>query len=49
MNDWADLDRALHELADSGAVKVHKDGHWLAGLSPLHYELRQSGKTLLVH
>ncbi|HTS13690.1 MAG TPA: hypothetical protein VMH00_16340 [Candidatus Limnocylindrales bacterium] len=49
MNDWADLDRALQNLAASGAVEVREDGEWLAGLSALHYEVRRSGKSALVH
>ena len=49
MNDWAGVDRALGELAASGAVEVREDGQWLAGLSAMHYELRRSGKSLLVH
>lgn len=49
MNDWAGVDRALGELAASGAVEVREDGQWLAGLSAMHYELRRSGRVLLVH
>lgn len=49
MNDWAAVDRALGELAASGAVEIREDGQWLAGLSAMHYELRRSGKALLVH
>jgi hypothetical protein len=49
MEDWAALDRALGELAGAGAVEVREDGEWLAGLSALHYELRRSGKSALVH
>jgi hypothetical protein len=49
MNDWAALDRALGELAGTGSVEVREDGEWLAGLSTLHYELRCSGKSALVH
>jgi hypothetical protein len=49
MDDWAAVDRALGELAGSGAVEVREDGEWLAGLSALHYELRRSGKSALVH
>jgi len=49
MDDWAALDRALGELAGSGTVEVREDGEWLAGLSALHYELRRSGKSALVH
>jgi len=49
MKDCAELDRALNELAASGAVEIREDGQWLAGLSSLHYELRQNGKILLVH
>lgn len=49
MNDWAELDRALRELAASDAVEIREDGQWLAGLSGLNYELRQKGKAALVH
>ena len=49
MDDWAELERALGEMAGSGAVEVREDGEWLAGLSALHYELRRSGKSALVH
>jgi|HubBroStandDraft_1064217.scaffolds.fasta_scaffold03204_7 hypothetical protein len=49
MDDWAALDRALGELAGSGAVEVREDGEWLAALSALHYELRCNGKSALVH
>lgn len=49
MDEWAAVDRALGELAGSGAVEVREDGEWVAGLSALHYELRRSGKSALVH
>ncbi|HTU34846.1 MAG TPA: hypothetical protein VMF66_13680 [Candidatus Acidoferrum sp.] len=49
MNDWAELDRALSEIARFDAVEVREDGQWLAGFSALNYELRRSGKTVLVH
>jgi hypothetical protein len=49
MDEWAAIDRALGELAGSGAVEVREDGEWIAGLSALHYELRCSGKSALVH
>jgi hypothetical protein len=35
MNDWAGVDRALGELAASGAVEAREDGEWLAGLSAM--------------
>ena len=49
MNDWAELERALRDLAASDAVEVREDGQWLAGLSALNCELRRTGKTALVH
>jgi hypothetical protein len=49
MNDWGWVDRALGELAACGAVEVRENGQWVAGLSGMHYELRRSGKMLLVH
>ena len=49
MDDWAELDRALQDLVASGAIEVREDGEWLAGLSTLHYEVRRSGKSALVH
>jgi len=47
--DWVGLDRALGEMASSGAVEVHEDGEWLAELAELHCELRREGKVSLVH
>lgn len=49
MNDLAGLDRALHEIAASGAAEVREDGQWLADLSGLHCEIHQDGKNSLVH
>lgn len=49
MNDWAELDRALRELAASDAIEIREDGQWLAGLSTPSCELRQKGKAALVH
>ncbi len=49
MNDWAELDRALSDMAAFEAVEVREDGQWLAGFSALNYELRRNGKTALVH
>jgi len=48
-DDWAELDRALGELAASGSVEVREDGEWLAELAGLHCELRRLGKNSLVH
>lgn len=47
--DWAELGRALGEMASSGSVEVHEDGEWLAELMNLHCELRQEGRNSLVH
>ena len=49
MNDFAELDRALSEIAASGAAEVREDGRWLADLSGLHCEFREDGKNPLVH
>jgi hypothetical protein len=48
-DDWAELDRALGEMAASGSVEVREDGEWLAELAALHCELHREGKTPLVH
>ena len=49
MNDFAGLDRAVSEIASSGAAEVREDGQWLADLSGLHCEFRQEGNHSLVH
>jgi hypothetical protein len=49
MNDFAGLDRALNQIASSGAAEVREDGRWLADLSGLHFEFRQEGKNSLIH
>jgi len=49
MNDLAGLDRALNEIAASGAAEVREDGRWLADLSELHCEFHQQGKNSVVH
>ena len=49
MNDFAGLDRALIDIASSGAAEVREDGQWLADLSELHFEFRQEGKNSLIH
>src|ERR1700676_592471 len=48
-DEWAELDRALGELAASGSVEVREDGEWLAELAGLERELHHQGKTSLVH
>ena len=48
-DDWAELDRALGEMAATGSVEVREDGEWLAELAGLHCELRRQGKNSLVH
>ena len=47
--DWAELDRALGEMASSGNVEVREDGEWLAEFAGLHCELHRRGKKSLVH
>lgn len=49
MNEWAELDRALSAIAESGRAEVREDGEWLAELAGLHCELRGEGKNPLVH
>lgn len=49
MNEWADLGRALEEMAASGPAEVREDGEWLAELSGLRCEWRSQGKHSLVH
>ena len=49
MNDWAELDHALVEMAASGNAEVREDGEWLAELAALHCELHREGKNPLVH
>jgi hypothetical protein len=48
-DDWAELDRALGEMAAAGSVEVREDGEWLAELAASHCELRREGKSALVH
>jgi hypothetical protein len=48
-NEWAELDRALGEMASSGNVEVREDGEWLAELTGLHCEVHSQGKNSLVH
>jgi hypothetical protein len=49
MDDWAELDRAIGEIAGTGRAEVREDGEWLAELADLHCELRSQGKHPLVH
>lgn len=49
MDDWAELDRAIGEIAGSGSAEVRENGEWLAELADLHCELRREGKHPLVH
>jgi hypothetical protein len=49
MNEWAELDRALYAMAESGSTEVREDGEWLAEFAGLHCELREQGKNALVH
>lgn len=47
--DWAALDRALGDFAESGCVEVREDGQWLAELASLQCEINRKGKQALVH
>lgn len=49
MEDWAEIQRALVEMAASGHAEVREDGEWLAELAALHCEFRNDGKTSLLH
>jgi hypothetical protein len=48
MNDWAELDRALHAIAASGRAEVREDGEWLAEFSTLQCELHHESRSPLV-
>jgi hypothetical protein len=47
--DWPEIEKTLAAMVTAGCVEVHEDGHWLAELSDLHYELKCDGKNSLVH
>src|SRR5580704_17270633 len=47
--DWPEIEKTLAAMVAAGCVEVHEDGHWLADLSDLHYELKCDGKNSLVH
>jgi hypothetical protein len=49
MDEWSDFEQALGRLAASGAVEVHEDGQWLAGLDGFRWEVRRRGKQALLH
>lgn len=49
MDEWSDLEQALRELAESGAVEVREDGDWLAALGRFRCEVLCRGKQPLVH
>jgi hypothetical protein len=49
VDDWAELDRAIGEIAASGNAEVREDGEWLAELTGLRCELRKQGRHSLVH
>jgi len=49
MNEWAELDRALGAMVESGSTEVREDGEWLAELVELRCELREQGTGALVH
>lgn len=49
LDDWAELDRAISEIAASGNAEVREDGEWLAELAGLRCELHRQGRNALVH
>ncbi|MFZ0431534.1 MAG: hypothetical protein WAL86_02460, partial [Candidatus Acidiferrales bacterium] len=49
MDDWAELEHALMEMASSGSAEVREDGEWLAELAELQCELRREAQQPLVH
>src|SRR6185437_5988568 len=49
MDEWSNLEQAIEQLAASGAVEVHEDGEWLAGLDGFRSEVRRKGKQALIH
>jgi hypothetical protein len=49
MDEWGEFEQALDQLIDSGAVEVHEDGEWLAGLDGFRWEVRRKGKQALIH
>jgi hypothetical protein len=49
VDDWAEVDRAIGEIAGSSCAEVREDGEWLAEFADLHWELRREGKQPLVH
>lgn len=49
MDEWSAFEQALEQLTKSGAVEVHEDGEWLAGLDGFRWEVRLRGKQALIH
>lgn len=49
VDDWAELEHALMEMASSGSAEVREDGEWLAELAELQCELRREAQQPLVH
>jgi hypothetical protein len=49
MNEVAEIERTLSELAASGQVEVYEDGEWLGDLSSLRYELRSDPMHVVIH
>ncbi|HVB36853.1 MAG TPA: hypothetical protein VND42_06395 [Candidatus Acidoferrales bacterium] len=45
MDEWSNLEQAIEQLAATGAVEVHEDGQWLAGLDRFRSEVRRKGKA----
>jgi hypothetical protein len=49
MDEWSNLEQAIEQLAASGAVEVHEEGEWLAGLDGFRSEVRRKSKQALIH
>jgi hypothetical protein len=49
VDNWSELESALHAMLASGSAEAREDGEWLAELAGLHCELRRQGKNALVH
>lgn len=49
MDEWNELEQDLGRLIETGAVEVHEDGEWLAGLDGFRWEIRRRGRQALIH
>jgi hypothetical protein len=49
VDEWAELEHALADMAAAGSAEVREDGEWLAELAELRCELSRQGKQPLMH